>query len=167
MFDSRFILAPGVVTFGMLLGACGGSATSPTASSPVPPLPVSPSNNAVIAQNNPASGCPPRISDPALGSGASVEYRWGASSLPTGVAGYELYAIHVGSPTPLIDTVVPTTQYTETICDGVIADFNLTNWQWRVRAKDTQGQFTDWSAWATFQFASCRLSDGTPCHGGN
>ena len=43
-----------------------------------------------------------------------------------------------------------------------VVDRNLQGWQWRVRGQDAQGQFTDWSPWAMFQFSQCRLSDGTP-----
>jgi hypothetical protein len=65
---------------------------------------------------------------------------------------------------PLIDTEIATTGYTYTACGSFVSDANLNNWQWRVRAYDAKAQFTDWSGWASFQFAPCRLSDGTPCH---
>jgi len=124
-------------------------------------MPVSPNNNAVIPQSNPASGC---AADAATGLGTYTPFSWAAASTSTGVAGYELYVIHVGSLNPLIDTVIAATSYTYTACGGFVSDANLKNWQWRVRAKDAQAQFTDWSGWASFQYAPCRLSDGTPCH---
>lgn len=160
--DSRSVVGRIFVTLGMLVAGCGGTSMAPTTTSPIVlPVAVAPSNSAVISQSNPASGC---TADPAAGLGIYIQFSWAAASTPTGVSGYELYVIHVGSLNPVIDTVVATTGYTYTACDGFVADANLNNWQWRVRAQEAQGQFTDWSGWATFQYAPCRLSDGTPCH---
>jgi hypothetical protein len=162
--DMRSSVARGVIAVGILVVACGGSTTSPTASAPIVPVPVSPNNNVVIPQNNPATGCTPPAPDQTLGSGIYIQFEWTPSAGTP--AGYELYVIHTGASIPLVDTFPTSSFYIYSACDGVVADFNLNNWQWRVRAKNAQGQYTDWSDWATFQFASCRLSDGTPCHGG-
>lgn len=160
--DSRYVVGRLVVTFGMLVAGCGGSSTAPTSSAAAAlPVPVSPINVAVIPQSNPASGC---AGDAATGLGTYIQFNWAAASTPTGIAGYELYVIHVGALNPIVDTETATTGYTYTACGGFVTDANLNNWQWRVRAYDARAQFTDWSAWASFQFAPCRLSDGTPCH---
>jgi hypothetical protein len=78
-------------------------------------------------------------------------------------AGYEVYVTKADAPSPVLDTAVTGTDYTDTKCNTFVGDPDLNGWQWRVRAKDALGQFTDWSGWSTFQFGPCRLSDGTSC----
>jgi hypothetical protein len=151
----------GSVTLAALVVACGGT-TSPTPTSTS--LVGVPNNNALIPQNDPATGCALLAgADATRGLGFQIQYRWAAASPTSGIAGYELLVTKANASLPFIDTIVATTDYTDTECNAFVADVNRQGWQWRVRAKDAQGQFSDWSGWFTFQFSPCRLSDGTPC----
>ena len=153
---------------GVLSAACGSS--SPTLTpTPIPTstpaaLSMSPNNNTSILQNSPASGCSLLTgADATRGRGFVIQFHWTAPSSAHGVAGYEIYVTRVGAPIPLVDTFVATTDFTETQCNAFVIDPDLQGWQWRLRSKDEQGQFADWTPWASFEFSPCRLSDGTPC----
>ncbi|HZT77967.1 MAG TPA: hypothetical protein VFA27_15040 [Vicinamibacterales bacterium] len=156
-----------LITLGAFVAACGSSSTAPI--SPSTPAPaqssaVSPSNNIAIAQNNPAIGCSILPgADATRGFGYQVQYRWAAAS-SADVQRYELYVELVGADLSNVDTFVTQTHFTDTECNAFVSDAHLQNWHWRVRPQDAQGQFGDWSSWATFEFSPCRLSDGTPCH---
>jgi hypothetical protein len=154
----------------VLSAACGGGGS--TAPTPLIPTPtstpaassMSPNNNTSIPQNNPATGCSLLPgADAARGLGIVIPFHWTASSSTSGTAGYELYVMKVGAALPLVDRVTTTTDFTETECNAFVTDQNLQGWQWRTRPKDGQGQFSDWSPWASFEFSPCRLNDGTPC----
>jgi hypothetical protein len=158
------------VTLGVLLAGCASNSTAPSSTSgstsvstSVPALDY-PSNNTSIPQNNAAIGCSLLSGVDALrGLGFQIQFHWTALSMPNGVVGYELYVKDIGADLPLLDTSIATSDFTETQCNDFVADVHLQGWQWRVRAKDAAGQFTDWTPWTTFQFSPCRLSDGTPC----
>jgi hypothetical protein len=154
------------VTLGVLLAGCASNSTAPSSTSvPVPSSTSVPaSNNTSIPQNNAAIGCSLLSGVDALGGfGFQIQFHWTALSMPNGVVGYELYVTNIGADLPLLDTSVATSDFTETQCNAFVTDVHLQGWQWRVRAKDAAGQFTDWTPWTTFQFSPCRLSDGTPC----
>jgi hypothetical protein len=123
---------------------------------------VSPTNNAMISQNNPAIGCSTSTAT-TYGLGFQVQFNWMTPSLPNGIASYEIHADRSGAPLPMVDAVVSSPNFTFTSCNAFVDDANLLGWEWRVRAKDTQGQFADWSPWASFQFSPCRLSSGGYC----
>lgn len=151
----------------VLSAACGssGSTLTPTPS-PTSTLAasMSPNDNASIPQNSPASGCSLLTgADATRGRGFVIQFHWTAPSSTNDIAGYEVFVTKVGAPIPLVDTFVATTDFTETQCNAYVADQNRQGWQWRIRSKDGQGQFTDWTPWAGFEFSPCRLSDGTPC----
>jgi hypothetical protein len=126
------------------------------------PVPLAPINSAVIQQNRTDIGC---SANPTYGRGHQIVFQWRApSSAPGGIAGYNLIAQHVGSAFPIVNTFVSTTSHTYTSCNSYVADPNLTNWRWQVQAVYSGGGNSAWSPWASFQFAPCRLSDGTPCN---
>ena len=134
------------------------NAATPSVS--VPTL-VAPLNNGVVQQNDPASGCSLNAT---RGYGWRAVFDWTDASSPNGIQRYEIYAIHAGAAIAIIDTFVAKSEYVSVACDGYVADQNLQGWQWRVRAQDNRGNFSDWSAWGTFQFAPCRLANGTACY---
>ena len=153
---------------GVLSAACSSSSSaltpSPSPTSTLAALSMSPNNNASIPQNSPASGCSLLTgADAARGRGFVIQFHWTAPSSTAGIAGYEVFVTKAGAPIPLVDTFVATTDFTETQCNAYVADQNLQGWQWRLRSKDGEGQFTEWTPWARFEFSPCRLSDGTPC----
>jgi len=157
-----------LIGLGVLSAACGSSSPTlsptPTPTSTLAALSMSPNNNASIPQNNPATGCSLLAgADATRGIGFVIQFHWTAPSSTNGLAGYEIYVTKVGAPIPLVDTFAATTDFTEMECDAYVADQNRQGWQWRVRAKDGQGQFSDWTPWGSFEFSPCRLSDGTPC----
>lgn len=152
----------------VLSAACGGSSSTltptPNPTAALAALSMSPNNNASILQNSPASGCSLLAgADATRGRGFLIQFHWTAPSSTNGIAGYEIYVTKAGAPIPLVDTFVATTDFTETQCNAFVADQNLHGWQWRLRSRDEQGQFTEWTPWARFEFSPCRLSDGTPC----
>ena len=104
-------------------------------------------------------GCP---TNALYGYGLQISFSWTDGNAP-GVAGYEIFVKHSGSINPLLDVSVQSTQYVYTSCNATVADPNLKDWQWRVRAKDASGNFGDWSGTRTFQFAPCRFPDGRIC----
>ena len=126
----------------------------------VPTL-LTPVSNAVIQQNNPASGCP---ANPTRGFGLREFFDWTDSTSPYGIRGYELYVIHPGATIPVIDTFVATSELTSVSCNAFVIDENLLGWQWRVRAQDIGGNYSDWTPWGTFQYGPCRLANGTACY---
>jgi len=148
-------------TLSLFLAFCGSSSTAPTPS--LTPIAVSPNHNIAIPQNNVATGCPLPAADPSAGFGYEIQFEWAPPSTSNRMVSYEIFATKNDAPIPVLDKVVAAGDYTFTQCDAYVVDRNLQGWQWRVRGQDAQGQFTDWSPWAMFQFSQCRLSDGTPC----
>jgi hypothetical protein len=126
------------------------------------PVPLAPVDSAVIQQNRTDIGC---SADPTRGSGFQVVAQWRQpSSPPAGISGYNLYAIHEGSALAIFNTFVSGTSYTYTSCNSFVADINVTGWHWQVQAVYSGGGNSAWSPLASFRFAPCRLSDGTPCY---
>ncbi|MDA2930597.1 DUF11 domain-containing protein, partial [Acidobacteria bacterium AH-259-O06] len=138
--------------------------SNPVSKPPPPELPppelITPIENAVIPQNDPNIDCP---FDPTRGSGYQIFLDWTDSSAPSGIDGYELLVKNANSPELLVETFVKSSQFTRTNCNLAVIDKNLEGWRWRVRAKDALGNFSDYSTTGSFQFAPCRLADGTPC----
>ena len=98
--------------------------------------------------------------NPDRGYGFEIAFDW------TDVAAaveYDLFAIHRGAPLPLVDTQVSGSDHTNTRCNSFVTDSNLDDWDWRVRARDAQGNTGNWSQTATFRFEPCRLAGGGSC----
>ena len=126
-------------------------------SGPAAPELLAPINNAAVVQNNPSIGC---SLNPDRGYGFEIAFDW------TDVAAaveYDLFAIHRGAPLPLVDTQVSGSDHTNTRCNSFVTDSNLDDWDWRVRARDAQGNTGNWSQTATFRFEPCRLAGGGSC----
>ena len=121
---------------------------------------MTPITNAVIRQNDPASGCPFKTT---TGYGHRIFFDWTDSSSAIGIAGYELYVKQTNASIPVVNTFVSNSQYTLVNCNSYVADINLQGWEWRVRARDCEGHLGPWSGTGVFQFAPCRLADGKPC----
>jgi hypothetical protein len=121
---------------------------------------LTPINNSAIAQNDPTIGCPLH---PTRGYGHRIFFDWTDSFSPYGIAGYELFAKKREAAFPIVDTFVGSSQFVLLACNAFVADPNLQNWEWRVRARDAQGVFSDWSTTGLFHFVPCRLPNGTAC----
>ena len=126
---------------------------------PCAPTLLEPIDGALIPQNNPASGCPAGTFG---GQGTQILFDWTDSLSPVDIAGYELYAHHVGSTYPIENRFVPASEFERNSC-GFVIDRNLDNWEWKVRARDVQGQFGPWSEIGEFGFEPCRLDSGQAC----
>lgn len=164
-----------LLAFAAAAAALTGCDDAPTRSSaavtpaPAPlvltrPTLVAPVGNAAMPQNQAEIGC---TYHPYRGYGHQTVFRWLPSESSRGVAGYEIVARHVGSPNPAVDTFFPSpggsTTMTWTSCRGFVADHNLDGWEWRVRARDSAGQVSDWSETGTFRFEPCRINQRQPC----
>ena len=145
---------------GMVTMSADRSCTASFAAAPsvlgVPDL-LAPINNASIVQNNPSIGC---SLDPAAGYGHEIVFDW--TDIAAAVE-YDLFVKHRGSPLPLIDSQVSDSDHTDTRCQAFVTDSNLADWDWRVRARDAQGNTGNWSQTATFRFEPCRLAGGASC----
>jgi len=113
----------------------------------LPPTLLLPLNGALIPQNNPNIGCT-LSSEPTRGFGFQIVFDWTDATSPAGIAGYELFAKQNGADLPIVNTFVE--------------DANLAGWEWRVRAKDNAGIFSDFVT-GTFGFEPCRLPDESAC----
>jgi hypothetical protein len=119
---------------------------------------LSPEEGAFVPQNDASTGCP---ADPESGYGFVIEFAWKANH-DKNVDAYQLFVQHPDAIFPLVDVIVRETSYTFLGCNGFVIDPFLEGWQWRVRALDGQGNFSDW-AQGVFNFTPCRLADGAPC----
>jgi hypothetical protein len=138
----------GAAVLAFLSIGCGSSPIVPTSTATLTPVAISPNNNTTITQNNPASGC----ANTSVGFGYVIQFVWMPPTVSNGVVAYEVFAHKSDAPIPILDTTATGTSYTFTACEAYVVQRNLQGWQWRVRAQDAQGRFTDWSPWATFQF---------------
>ena len=134
--------------------------TRPPAVDVTLPQLISPVDNEAILQNSSAIGCPP---DPDKGFGYQIFLDWTNSSSPNGIDTYQLIVRNKRSRIPLLNIFVEGTEFTQTNCNSVVIDGNLTGWEWRVRALDNAGNFSDWTPVGLFRFAACQLSDGSTC----
>jgi hypothetical protein len=156
----------------LLLGAIAAagcdSATRPTPIQPTPapfvltrPAAVAPAGGATVRQNQPETGCPFR---PGIGYGILTTLVWAPSQSSRGIAGYEVYAHNVTAANPVVDQFVEgaSTTFARASCATYVVDRNLEGWQWRVRARDVDGNLSDWSEVASFRYEPCRV-DGRFC----
>jgi hypothetical protein len=122
---------------------------------------IAPPDEAIIPQNNAASGCP---ASPTSGYGYMINFAWALDPNGIAPARYEIVVQRAGSSLPLLSTTVDATHFLLVQCGAFVADTNLSGWQWWVRSLDAAGNA---SLWATrnFSFAPCRLADNTQCHG--
>ena len=149
----RLVLAV-AATAAVTLQGCDDAPTRsspPATPTPAPlvltrPALVAPVGDAAIPQNLAETGC---VYHPYRGYGFQVAFRWLPSESSRGLAGYEIVARHVESANPAVDTFFPSpggsTTMTWTSCQGFVADHNLDGWEWRVRARDSAGNVSDWS----------------------
>jgi hypothetical protein len=120
-----------------------------------------PLNGAHIVQNDPDVDCSP---DANRGRGYQIVFDWTDVTARDGVAGYELFATKQGAPLPLIDNeFVEGSQFTFVACNGFVTDEDLQGWEWRVRARDSEGRVGDYSPTRTFEFDPCRVAEGVAC----
>ncbi len=133
-----------------LPGACGGPST---------PELLMPINNQAIQQNDPDTGCP---FFPGVGHGFRIVFDWTDSVSSAGITGYQVFAEHVGSLFPIVDTTVPNSELVLTECGSYVAGPNLDSWHWRVRAIDALGHVSAWTEFGLFRFEPC-LVDGVDC----
>jgi hypothetical protein len=126
---------------------------------PSTPVLLTPIGNASIQQNDPTIGCP---FYPSRGYGFRIFFDWTDSSSQVGIAGYEIFAERESALVPIVDAFVTDSQLTVVSCNTFVIDQNLEGWRWRVRARDNSGNLGEWTAFAQFRFAPCRI-EGTPC----
>ncbi len=119
-----------------------------------------PQPDAEVLQNDPTIGCPLHAS---RGYGFRITFDWTDVVKTPTVAGYHLYLIAPSALNPFIDTIVSTSTFVVTSCNGFVADVNLRGWQWRVRTIDAQGVYGSWTSPRLLNFAPCRLASGAAC----
>lgn len=76
---------------------------------------------------------------------------------------YDLRVGRCGGDPALELQLGASTSYAWQRCAEYIADDQLENWEWRVRARGPDGAVREWSTVSTFRFDRCRLSDGRAC----
>ena len=134
-------------------------ATTPASPSLVPRL-RSPSDGALLPQNNATADC---TADSAAGYGIRQVFVWARPS-DSRVAGYLLFAQRAGSGAALIlDAYTADTTYPYVSCHAFVADGLLDGWQWKVRSVLPGGAMSDYSPMRTWSYQPCRLPDGRPC----
>ena len=146
--------------------ACGEGPTVPAAPIPSPtpaappsrPALLAPEADAVIPQNDPATGC---TAVPGVGTGLRVAFDWADVDAPAGLDYYEIHAQRDGATIPIVDTTTRASQHVHMACGAYVADQNLDNWVWRVRAVDLRGQASDWAE-RRYSYAPCRIGR-RPC----
>ena len=120
----------------------------------VPEL-LSPSAGAVIPQDGVAAAC-------AGGPQHRIEFDWSDAGHESGIREYEVEVHHQGSPLLAVDNLVAESTFLWDSC-RYVADHNLDDWEWRVRARANSGELGDWTAYRPFSFAPCRRPDGSVC----
>ncbi|MBV9302834.1 MAG: energy transducer TonB [Acidobacteriaceae bacterium] len=118
---------------------------------------IAPSEHASIPQNVESTLC---SKSSVGGFGYSIEFAW---SPVAGATRYELFVQHNPSSAPALDRVTQQLSYEHQQCGAFVIDANLTQWEWRVRPLPESGEPGPWSETRHFDFAPCRLLDGTPC----
>ena len=121
---------------------------------------LTPTANAIIAQNAPDTGC---SANPRYGTGFTIRFSWRTNGR-TDIAAYGLLFMHQGAIYPLINAGLgnDTPSYVFRDCDGYVAGANLQGWFWRVTAVDARGNVLA-TATGNLGFAECRLQSGAPC----
>ena len=124
------------------------------------PALLSPLSEPLIIQNNPDIGCT-LSAEATRGYGYRIVFDWSDVS---GATAYQIFAEHVGSVLPIVNTTVEGSTYTLTSCNSFVADGGLTGWHWRVRALGSgEGETGPWSEFVDFAFEPCRLPDESAC----
>jgi hypothetical protein len=121
--------------------------------------PLDPVANAVITQNDPATGC---ADNPTAGFGFMIAFDWASSKQLTGNKSYTLTIQRSGSLPSALEGLT-TTSYLDTECSTFVTDANLTNWTWTVCVVNGKGRILAVSQPMPFRFAPCRLSGGAAC----
>jgi hypothetical protein len=146
---------------GSVIGCGGGTPTSPTQSDgslvPAPTL-VSPTNGGYVQQNDPATNC---RYDPVYGYGVTVTFMWTAPVVASGIESYDIEFKHPDASVPVFTQRVQTTKYLYIGC-GFVAG-STQGWQWRVRARTSDGREGKWSDPYYLNFTDCRLANGLRC----
>ncbi len=121
-----------------------------------------PAVNAVIPQDDPATGC---AYDPTRGYGFMIAFDWStARPLPAGET-FTLVLQHTGSAAPALQQEGLTNpSYDLVDCSSFVIDTNLSNWYWQVLVVDSKGQVRKTSAQQPLSFAPCRLIGGQVCN---
>jgi hypothetical protein len=153
------------VVLSTALTACGGGGTTPvvpvaptTTTMPAPlvaPALLSPREGQRINQSDPTIGCP---FDPVYGTGYVISFSWSAVTESQEGVSYDLHVQHEGAQIPIFDGRVDGTAYRMLSCNAYVAEGNLKNWKWRVRAA-TSTQIGPWSDERTFEFAPCYVQN--------
>ena len=120
----------------------------------VPEL-LSPSAGAVIPQDVVAAACGGKAQ-------LLVAFDWSDAEHESGIREYEIEAYHQGSAFAAVDEFVAESTFLWDSC-GYIADHNLYDWEWRVRARANSGELGDWTAYRPFSFAPCRRQYVSVC----
>ena len=120
----------------------------------VPEL-LSPSTGAVIPQDVVAAAC-------AGGPQHRIEFDWSDAEHESGIREYEIEVHHQGSPLLAVDNLVAESTFLWDSC-RYVADQDLDDWEWRVRARANSGELGDWTAYRPFSFAPCRRPAGSVC----
>jgi hypothetical protein len=124
---------------------------------------LSPAANVVIAQNDPATGCPATATHP---YGYTITFNWSDSRSLRNGATYTVQMQRAGATFPIVvQEGLTTSTYVFTDCNGFIIDSNLSNWSWEVIRFRGSGALATESAQRPFSFGPCRVSGGGACGG--
>jgi len=112
----------------------------------------------IIVEEDTTPPSTPVLTSPAEGAtlpqpSEAWSFDWNDSSDPgSGIAGYQIYVIHEGEGSPVINASVIASEYSE-ILGGEIWYIDLHDWTWTVRAQNNAGLWSSWSAVRTFDVA--------------
>src|SRR6266496_1528772 len=111
---------------------------------------ISPIANVVIAQNDPATGCPATPTHP---YGYMITFEWSDSRSLGNGATYTVQIQHAGSTFPIVvQEGLTTSTYAFVDCGSFIVDTNLSNWSWEVIRVRGNGAVARVSAQRAFSF---------------
>jgi hypothetical protein len=142
---------------------CGSGTPASPSATPLPtpsltPTLVSPVNGGYVQQNDAATNC---RYDPVYGYGFVVTFEWLAPTTIESVSAYDIELKNMNASVPLLaQQVYGGTRYTYVACN-IVTDGD--GWQWKVRARTSDGQATQWSAPYHLHFTGCRLANGLLC----
>ncbi len=149
-----------VFTSAALLMFVGNAAEAQKAKNKVIITLLSPAANVVVAQNDPATGCPATPTHP---YGYMINFSWSDSPLRNGST-YTVQIQHAGSTFPIVvGEGLTTSTYAFVDCNGFIVDANLSNWSWEVMRVRGNGAVARVSAQRFFRFGPCRDLTGAAC----
>jgi hypothetical protein len=143
------------VAIAALALGCGDGRSPVAPATPLPliaPTSLSPNEGETIHHNDPTIGCAP---DPMRGSGFAIDFAWAPVTTQPGVE-YDVFCQRQGSPYPMIDRTVSGSTFRFVSCNGYVADGNLDDWRWRVRAR-RDAETGPWSEERSFRFAHCTV----------